>query len=967
MLVSATRLGAVRAMRGTTIVCLVLSFCVSGRVVGQTNSWMNARGNWEDTSHWSLHLAPSATQTILITNTGTFTITIDERTEALTPAVMTVSSLSISNSTEAPTLLLSNGAGSPTPIIFTVTKSASVGLNAVLNLIGASITGTGTVMQVSNLVANGSVTLQLYSTLTASGASTNYNVHLGSTATSTGTVTLLGGSLNGKIAIGEQGLGSLVMSNGFLQSTNVGVGAFSGGHGIWQIAGGTSTVTSLTLGSVATSTGQVVMTGGLLNTGSINLGQQGYGSLVISDGFLQSTNVAIGNLSGGHGVWQIAGGTSTVSGVLLGSVVTSTGEVVMTAGLLNTGSIGLGQQGYGSFVISNGFLQSGNVGIGALGGGHGIWQIAGGTSTVSGVLLGSTLTSTGEVVMTGGVLNAGTIGPGATGSGSLVLSNGAINAVELDLPSGLDVGGAVTGVGTLTIAGGTLNLSANMYIGYLGTGAVWVTGGELDVINPASNRGLIRLVSEGESGSYLSQLVCSGGVLRATEVDVGHPDAPLPGLSSWTIAGGTSIVNVAVYVSDNVHTGLLTVCGGLLQAQFLELGTESGGGSVVVSGGSIQVSQDLHVGMTPHGISQLIVSGGNVGVGSNFRGTADVGGGGAGQITVSSGTFSTANFYVGGSFANPGNQAGTLTISGGTVIANLLVGEGGGGTWPTGTVWYTGGSFQGEVTVGDTSFGNMYILSNAFFNPELLVVGNQNSGVGALTFQGGMSFTSPPIDFLEIGAESGSTGTVWVTDGLFQAGQPSGCSPVQVGVQGSGRLSATNAVLQIYVMSVGSQGTFECVNSQLLLFGSCASVNNNVMLFANSTGEFSSINNAGTIVANNSTLTFFQPVNNTGFIVATNGSVQFPGGITNSGVILLGGSQFCITSIAATGSDMAITWPVCAGNDYRVQASTNLAGGFSDISTDIVASGSGLGSTNYIDPGALTNNPGLYYRIRQIY
>jgi hypothetical protein len=348
------------------------------------------------------------------------------------------------------------------------------------------------------------------------------------------------------------------------------------------------------------------------------------------------------------------------------------------------------------------------------------------------------------------------------------------------------------------------------------------------------------------------------------------------------------------------------------------------------------------------------------GGGSSF---VDLGAGGLGQMIVSSGTVTAGPIYVGSLFGASGNHDGTLMVSGGSVQAEFLIGQS--TTAATGTVWFTGGTLSGHMSIGDTGVGSMYVSSSAYFHPsESIFVGNQSGSVGSLSLQGGSTFSSREIDDLEIGVSAGGTGTVWVTDGFFQA---TACDSPVVGDQGSGRFSATNSMLRLSSFSVGSQGTFECVGSQLQVFGPCATVNNNLMSFVNSIASFSTVNNAGTIVANNSTLTFLQPLNNGGCIVATNGTVLFSGGITNSGAVLLSPSQFCITSIVATGSDVVITWPAFGGNHYRVQAANSFTDTFSDVTADIVASGTGLGTTNYVDSGALTNNPGLFYRIHQVY
>jgi hypothetical protein len=218
--------------------------------------------------------------------------------------------------------------------------------------------------------------------------------------------------------------------------------------------------------------------------------------------------------------------------------------------------------------------------------------------------------------------------------------------------------------------------------------------------------------------------------------------------------------------------------------------------------------------------------------------------------------------------------------------------------------------------------------------------------------------------------EAGSTGAVWVTDGVLQAG--SGCSPdnaVVIGGNGSGRLSATNSFLALVSPLIGSQGTLECVNSQFVAdtTGGCPTINSNVMRFVDSTAMFfADFQNYGTVSTEGGTLQFYG-VNNTGTIIATNGVVEFLGGVNNTGNVRLGANLFRVTSTTATGSDIVVSWQAFGGNRYRVQVSTNSLTSFDDLSPQITAAGNGYVITNYVDVGALTNSVGRFYRVRQVW
>jgi PKD repeat protein len=77
-----------------------------------------------------------------------------------------------------------------------------------------------------------------------------------------------------------------------------------------------------------------------------------------------------------------------------------------------------------------------------------------------------------------------------------------------------------------------------------------------------------------------------------------------------------------------------------------------------------------------------------------------------------------------------------------------------------------------------------------------------------------------------------------------------------------------------------------------------------------------------------------------------------------------------ITSVLATGSDVAVTWATALGHTNVVQANSGLPDGsyttnFSDVSPLIIMDpGTGDFTTNYTDPGSATNFPTRYYRIR---
>ncbi|HUJ08463.1 MAG TPA: glycoside hydrolase [Verrucomicrobiae bacterium] len=82
-------------------------------------------------------------------------------------------------------------------------------------------------------------------------------------------------------------------------------------------------------------------------------------------------------------------------------------------------------------------------------------------------------------------------------------------------------------------------------------------------------------------------------------------------------------------------------------------------------------------------------------------------------------------------------------------------------------------------------------------------------------------------------------------------------------------------------------------------------------------------------------------------------------------------SVFRITAVNLLGNDIEIVWDTIGGQTNVVQAAAGGVGGefstnFIDISSPIIVNGSGIVTTNFLDGGAATNSPALYYRVRLV-
>ncbi len=76
-------------------------------------------------------------------------------------------------------------------------------------------------------------------------------------------------------------------------------------------------------------------------------------------------------------------------------------------------------------------------------------------------------------------------------------------------------------------------------------------------------------------------------------------------------------------------------------------------------------------------------------------------------------------------------------------------------------------------------------------------------------------------------------------------------------------------------------------------------------------------------------------------------------------------SVFHITEIAREGDGMRITWQIGSGKTNDLQSAEGLGGGYSDNFTNSFTITNTVGTfTTHLDPGAATNSPSRYYRVR---
>jgi T5SS/PEP-CTERM-associated repeat protein len=244
---------------------------------------------------------------------------------------------------------------------------------------------------------------------------TNYfasGLSLGPVINSTGTLWLTGGQLlvtNASTEIGYEGVARMTVSNGTWQAFNVFVGYTAGSQGTLTLAGGTNAFSFyVDIGPQSGATGTLWMTGGQLTVGEIIVSEGGVGQMILSNGMCTAYGVSLGGAFGAQGTLTLAGGIITDLGdfaVGFGGTQTlwqAGGQLTVTNGVTEIGYYDLGRM-----TVSNGLWRARNVIMGVVPGSQGTLTVAGGVSSIySNITIGSTnCSASGYAFITGGELH----------------------------------------------------------------------------------------------------------------------------------------------------------------------------------------------------------------------------------------------------------------------------------------------------------------------------------------------------------------------------------------------------------------------------------------------------------------------------------------------------------------------------------------------------------------------------------
>lgn len=918
------------------------------------NRWITpGDGSWEVATNWSSGFAPTNTDTIFLTNTGPYTVFVNNTTADTDPGAggwMTNTDLFVGSTVGSPTLLVDFTNAARTFVV----GGASSGYTA----IGGFANHQGTIT-----LSNGSFSTYALHVADAAGALGNLNVHngvltvrdpsvslatgfnVGAAANSTGHVLITGGTLDHTggftvLGAGDGALGTMTISNGLFKTAYEVLGYVGNRRGVLNIYGGTNLSEGgyLSIGNNPGATGTILVAGGTLiatnNITYLGFGSTALGEITLSNGNVNLTTFFMGD-SGARGRFNIHGGTSTVHGITYFGGATAGG-------------------GQGELHVTDGLARfEQEIRMGALAGSRGDWTISGGTSEVLGtspLYLGYAAGTTGTVTMTGGVLDVG----GTTRLGNNA-SVGVISISNATLVGRAQVFGGNAGAlgvmnlytgGTNTIVTGTIDIGSNPG----GTGIINIAGGAFTV-DPAISTTFI-----GDWGTGIINL--SNGLLNLGHTVMGALAGAQgtlnihDGTARFSGPSTTWILHVG-HVSGS--TGIVNVTGGQLELFNPTLIGSEGYGELNLSGGTILGSTNSSVtysiGSSAGSKGIFNVSGGQMLASTN---TMFVGSAGNGTLNLSNGLVRVRHMVV----ASVASATGQVNLFGGSNYVDIGGYDIGSSVGATGRVLVAGGyasAVNGTTTyIGDWGHGFLTV-SNGLIELNNVTMGDLAASSGQWDIFGGMGSVYGAFN---VANKDGSTGRVMVADsGILEIR-----STTSLGTGATGAGSITNrdggtvrfTGLNNPTITKTATGTFISTNaivefkdaSAANLFGGITNITlegNNTLSLNNATnanlGSYTFQNNTPATYASLRMInggTRWQSTNLTiaggSSLLASNTTGTVRGNVTNAGTIAVVNSKLTFENrVVIQGTYFSDPSTNTFLDDVTVSQSGSMTGGVGDL------------------------------------
>jgi T5SS/PEP-CTERM-associated repeat protein len=285
-------------------------------------------------------------------------------------------------------------------------------------------------------------------------------------------------------------------------------------------------------------------------TVTARVGRVTSGVLTLNSGEISAGTMTVGGLTNSTGTVNLNGGTLNVSSLLsVGRNGSTTGTFLMSGGQLNVPNddTRIGDEGIGQMAITNSTASLTNLDVGRNAPGALELQTGGVMQILSDVSIGRFGGSTGAVTVVGGQLLA----PGRkiyvarAGNAQLDLSAGSVQAASLLVAADTTNSVGVTGI--LTVAGGTLALASNLWVGSAGFagGQAVFNGGTISVTN-AAGIGLL--------GVPNGSLTLNGGSVTTDRLVLTNGSGQFILNGGTLVTKGTTIANGAAFVVGNGTT-----------------------------------------------------------------------------------------------------------------------------------------------------------------------------------------------------------------------------------------------------------------------------------------------------------------------------------------------------------------------------------------------------------------------------
>ncbi len=787
----------------------------------------------------------------------------------------------------------------------------AVGYNGTGNLTiqnGGNVTVTGAdgnnvsvMLGALSSVANGTITVD------GNGSVLNIGPTFGTS------IVPAGEFIGGLLVVGENGTGTLNISNGGLVNALGGVllADQSGSTGNVNITNGGTLATGGAFGlTYGDGSYQFFMAGGTLQvigrdlTSDIDIltSSAGLTDIIDTNGF---NATLFGNISGNDVIQKISQGTLTLTGnnTYSGGTIVSNGTLV-----LNGGSI---------------THSSGDLIVGQLSGDNGTFNLVnGGNATANNVIIGQHHDAFGSVMVDASVLNAqGYVTVGDRGHGNLTIQNlGQVNVNSSDANDySLIIGEDHHSHGDVTVTGsdGTGNYSA-LYL----SDALAVGGnghGNLTI----SNGGL---VSTGDTDNY------------GYSLDVG---VSAHGRGSVTITDANSTLSLdgSATIGNNGQ-GLLTI---------------QNGGSLLLGGG-------IDIGLNPTGNGTVSVSDNNT-VLIMGNGLLTVGDNGTGALNIVNGGAVSSNATDGYNItAYLGLEAG----SNGTVSVS-----GNGSTWTLAGGVFVGASGNGTLAVANG--GNVTIEKTDNFTRGLLA-GVYSGATGAVTVDGNNSLLDVKLGSVILGWADGANGSLSITNGgTIKIEGSDGAVGLYDGLLGNGTVIVDGNLSQLTVsggntvIGYTENGSLTITNGGQVFLESGAS-GTSLILGQTSTGygnlsmngSASRLSANGTVYATNGAVDI-----EAGHFNITNGGLVLADGASNVTFTQGGGIVKVANDVTVgTGANVTGTYLLSAGklvtDGALLLGGVNSTGVFTQSGGSFYSHGSGNISVGNGGTGVLNVNGGYF-------